>query len=237
MSFPQDVKTQALFSSGRHCCICHKFCGIKMECHHIIHTSEKGENTLDNCIPLCFDCHADQKSYDSKHPKGTKYSREELKLHRDNWYEKVKNNLGSGDQNHLEQDKSTIASILKILTPNGTIRTLREANFGYPQEDAEYDELYRIAEFYKNEPWNEFFDSDLESIRSNLLETVKKFNSLRGIKTFTHVRKGYFEVPSEWEETRTEEYHKIISDFHDMIDTIIENYDSLIKLSRSKLGI
>lgn len=85
-SFSEPVKAQALKACGRCCCICHKFCGIKMECHHIKHASEGGSDDFDNCIPLCLDCHADMKSYDHKHPKGTKYTRKELKAHRDAWY-------------------------------------------------------------------------------------------------------------------------------------------------------
>jgi hypothetical protein len=60
-----------------------------MECHHIVQEAEGGPDTSENCIPVCFDCHADMCSYDFKHPKGTKYTPEELRRHRDRWYEKV----------------------------------------------------------------------------------------------------------------------------------------------------
>ena len=40
-------------------------------------------------IPVCFDCHSDMRSYDFKHPKGSKYTPDELRQHRDRWYEKV----------------------------------------------------------------------------------------------------------------------------------------------------
>lgn len=35
MAFSEDVKTKAMISCGRYCCICHKFCGNNMEVHHI----------------------------------------------------------------------------------------------------------------------------------------------------------------------------------------------------------
>ena len=89
MSFPADVKQRALVACSRYCCICHKFVGLKIELHHIRQTSEGGEDTFDNCIPLCLDCHADMRSYDHKHPKGTKYTLSELISHRDNWYQKI----------------------------------------------------------------------------------------------------------------------------------------------------
>jgi hypothetical protein len=65
-----------------------------MELHHIVLQSEGGGNNNDNCIPLCLDCHTDMRSYDHHHPKGRKYSREELREHRFDWYESVQISLG-----------------------------------------------------------------------------------------------------------------------------------------------
>ena len=96
--WPSEVKAQALVGSGRRCCICHKFCGTNIESHHIVQEADGGESTLVNCIPLCFDCHADAGHYNVRHPKGTKYSVTELRGHRDRWF-KVMADLAS-----LEQD-------------------------------------------------------------------------------------------------------------------------------------
>lgn len=62
-----------------------------MELHHIHPKSEGGEDSIDNCVPLCFDCHADAGHYNPKHPKGIKYSPTELKRHRDEWYSMTRN--------------------------------------------------------------------------------------------------------------------------------------------------
>lgn len=80
------VKEKALIACGRHCCICHQFCGTKIELHHIISEAEGGASTLDNCIPLCFNCHADVAHYNPYHPRGTKYTASELRGHRDKWF-------------------------------------------------------------------------------------------------------------------------------------------------------
>lgn len=85
--WPKSVKDSALVACGRRCCICHRFCGLKMELHHIVYESRGGKSDLDNCIPLCFDCHAEVGYYNPGHPKGTKYSAKELRMHRDNWYQ------------------------------------------------------------------------------------------------------------------------------------------------------
>lgn len=87
--WPSTIKTAVLVACGRRCAICHKFCGMKMECHHIVPEAEGGPSTFDNCIPLCFDCHADVGSYNPRHPKGTRYTTDELKGHRDNWFKAV----------------------------------------------------------------------------------------------------------------------------------------------------
>lgn len=86
MPFPKPVKEQAAVACNRCCCVCHKFKGIKLEFHHIKQEANGGENTFDNCIPLCFDCHADMCGVNPKHPKGNAYSEKELRMHRDKWY-------------------------------------------------------------------------------------------------------------------------------------------------------
>lgn len=88
MPFSEEVKRKAFIACGRKCCICHKFCGNNMEVHHIKPESEGGENTFENAIPLCFDCHAEVGQYNPNHPKGNKFTQEELKGHRDSWYRK-----------------------------------------------------------------------------------------------------------------------------------------------------
>jgi hypothetical protein len=82
----RDIKDKALVACGRRCCICHRFCGTKIELHHIIPESKGGEFSLENCIPLCFDCHAEVGHYNPLHPRGTKYTTIELRGHRDRWF-------------------------------------------------------------------------------------------------------------------------------------------------------
>lgn len=86
MPFPLRIAVQAMIDCGRSCCLCNKYCGTKIECHHITPESEGGEDTYDNCIPLCFDCHEEVGAYNPKHPKGRKFTPEELKGHRNRWY-------------------------------------------------------------------------------------------------------------------------------------------------------
>ena len=51
MSFPRQVAESALLDCSRCCCICHEFCGPRMELHHIVPRVEGGKDTYENCIP------------------------------------------------------------------------------------------------------------------------------------------------------------------------------------------
>lgn len=88
MGFPQSVADEVFVKCGRHCCLCGKYAGQKMELHHIKQAADGGADTVDNCIPLCLDCHAEVASYNPRHPKGRKYTEAELKGHRDRFFKK-----------------------------------------------------------------------------------------------------------------------------------------------------
>ncbi|MDY0300027.1 MAG: HNH endonuclease [Trichlorobacter sp.] len=90
MSFSKEIVEDALVASGRSCCICRKFCGVRIETHHLKPKQQGGDDSFDNCIPLCFDCHAEVEHYNNNHPRGRKFSEGELRKHRDNWYSMVR---------------------------------------------------------------------------------------------------------------------------------------------------
>jgi len=86
MGFSQKVADEVLVRCGRHCCLCGMYAGTKIELHHIIQVADGGEDTVDNCIPLCLNCHAEVKAYNPHHPKGRKFTEAELRGHRDKCY-------------------------------------------------------------------------------------------------------------------------------------------------------
>lgn len=132
MSFSQKDADRALVSCGRHCCLCHKFCGTNIELHHIVPESKNGSDVFDNCIPLCFDCHAEVQHYNAQHPKGRKFSENELKQHRDLWYSKV---AASGSLvasvEHRDMDRLTFSKIREMLpSDSDTIDFLKDTDLG-----------------------------------------------------------------------------------------------------------
>ena len=89
MPFDQDTKARMFIRSGRLCCLCLKQCGTNIEAAHIVAEAAGGSNDEDNGIPLCFDCHQETGAYDNKHPKGNKFTVQELKARRNRLYQLV----------------------------------------------------------------------------------------------------------------------------------------------------
>lgn len=83
--FDRKAVAGLLVSGHRRCCICHRFCGTKMETDHIVPAADSNDHSIDNAIPVCFDCHAEIHAYNPRHPRGRKFTAEELRGHKDNW--------------------------------------------------------------------------------------------------------------------------------------------------------
>jgi hypothetical protein len=86
MGFSKETRTRALVAAARHCCVCHRYKGVRVEVHHLIPEVDGGDDSFENAITLCFDCHTDAGHYNDYHPRGSKFSTEELRLARDTWY-------------------------------------------------------------------------------------------------------------------------------------------------------
>jgi len=87
MPFKQEEVDDLLVSCHRKCCICHRFCGVKIETDHMLPKSKNGTDSIENAIPICFECHAEIHLYNNKHPRGRKYHTKELRKHKKQWLE------------------------------------------------------------------------------------------------------------------------------------------------------
>lgn len=83
--FHKDEAEKLLVACHRRCAVCHRFCGSKIELDHMHPGGEGGDNAIENAIPLCFECHAEVHAYNDKHPRGRKFSAEELRGHKEQW--------------------------------------------------------------------------------------------------------------------------------------------------------
>ena len=89
MGFPKSIKEEAMVRSARRCCVCREFKGLHLETHHITQEADGGTNTLDNAIVLCLDCHTSAGHYNLRHPRGTRFSPNELRKHREKHWDDV----------------------------------------------------------------------------------------------------------------------------------------------------
>ena len=236
MPFSDRVKEQALVSSGRHCCVCHKFCGIKLELHHIVLGSEGGADTYDNCIPLCFDCHADMKSYDHKHPKGLKYTANELKIHRDKWYQKIsRTSLFNLSIETVPADIITYSWIIEKLPWDGPMKWLRDTDlagsiwkghFGY----------FRVFLDGVDNPNREFFDADLEGLRATFVLQLNKMMDLISLNIF-HVegKDNVMQLAAFWRHDDEERFAKLMQSVHSSADLVVQAYRNLVREAELRL--
>ncbi len=241
MSFPHQIAQAALLDSGRHCCICHRFCGTKIELHHITPSEADGDDSYDNCIPLCFDCHAEVKAYNPKHPKGRQYTESELREHRDRWYTKVRNSEGiAASANYIDVDRKLYEEIREILpSDRGSIVFLRFHEYASSfHEDAHAD----IEKFAQNcsRPEFEFLDADLEGLRGKLARSIDQF--LRAVSLLVYPVEGRdyrYAVPQEWRylsEESKREWQESVDKLNDLSAKVCQAYDELVRLCRRKLA-
>lgn len=180
MSFPPAVAEAALVKCGRCCCICHRFCGTKIELHHIKQKVYGGEDTLENCIPLCFDCHADMGKADPMHPKGRHYTETELIMQRDSWFERVKN--GYSNISTCEDDKLLFNEIRELFSQE-ILNILKYNDFAglIPYSlSLKLNEIYRLSD----NPEKEFINVELEKLRADLFKIVFDFKNYLAANTF-----------------------------------------------------
>lgn len=190
MSFPHSVSDAALSASGRCCCICHKFCGTKIELHHIKQVAYGGEDTFDNCIPLCFDCHADMGKADLKHNKGKRYTEAELRMHRDSWYNAIANGAAhvikfANNTSKVEicdKDKELFNTICEAFSAK--IRyALKYPAFYYPYERNMFNPLdFLLYESY--DPACFFINQELEALKAELYEGIDSFTEYLYLHTY-----------------------------------------------------
>ncbi|QCF25451.1 HNH endonuclease [Hydrocarboniclastica marina] len=204
--WPQKIKEDALVACGRRCCVCHMFGGRNIELHHIVMESKGGGSTFDNCVPLCFNCHAEAGHYNSEHPKGTKYSSAELRKHRDRWFQVVRE-LEFLEGRWEESENKQIEEVYEdqVVTLKGFV--WREAFPGPPNYDSfetdrietywmlviskpiclfsnsfETEETIKIEDIKKLQLCvdSEFYCSNRQIVRTNVELTGKLFMSISG---------------------------------------------------------
>lgn len=170
MSSWSKVKEQALVKSKRYCCFCLSYVGTKMEIHHIVPKSKGGKDTFDNVIPVCFNCHCEIGSYNPDHPKGNKYSPNELKQIRDENYKKIEHlprnpdAVSDDDKELLEEFKNDYTDILEYCIRTDITAGLVDPNLGDKIVNLNYDK-------WSTKKYN-FESNHLKEIKSEILTSL-----------------------------------------------------------------
>lgn len=241
MGFPISVREEALIKCKRHCVLCEKSKGIKVECHHIKPKAQGGEDTLDNCIPVCFDCHAEVGGYNTKHPKGNKYTESELKIRRDNFYNRVENGefptgnymKNESDNSLKDCDKSLYEYIKNVFGSPNLKYYLTEVDLGNDFNNEIFNPLSELY-YLSNDPNYSFVDNELDKAMNNLVNSISTFLSYKAINTFpTNFGTQAVQTCKNCDYTQQESM-RIIREFNDLATDIWSNYCILVKMFRER---
>ena len=121
MGFNREDVALLLANCHRRCCICHQFCGVKMETDHIIPRDDGGDDSIENAIPVCFECHAEIHSYNIKHPRGRKFTPDELRYHKDQWLKICQDHPEVLVKSYMRSDVGPLNALLDELEFNAAI--------------------------------------------------------------------------------------------------------------------
>jgi hypothetical protein len=178
------------------------------------------------------------RSYDAKHPKGTKYSPEELSQHRDRWYAKVADGGGiEAVAEHRVVDQAVFASLQEQVPYYPAFDYLRGRNFaGFSFERVSLEPFFRYAH-YSDRVEYEFIDAELESARGEFATAVRHFTELIALNTWPTHLDGYSAVPAEWEEEQPERFRRVVLEIHESADAMERAYAQIVRLARRRLGV
>lgn len=228
-----------MIACGRRCCLCHKFCGVGMECHHIDQAADEGPNTYENCIPLCFDCHAEVGHYSSNHPKGTKFSAGELRAHRDRWYSRMEQGrITESTPDLLELDKKLFRRVVDVLGGSRRMMHFNDHDYASPYSSSFEDRLSEFARL-KALPEAEFFDLTMEAAANDIKESINAYRQAAHKWVFwkDEARVG---IPSEWrngESASEDRFWKAAEIMNGKAQDVWESFSRFVKEGRRTLQV
>ncbi len=236
--FALETKTRAMIACGRRCCLCHKFTGVGMECHHITPHAQGGEDTYENCIPLCFDCHAEVGHYSSEHPRGTKFSPEELRGHRDHWYATYANGTGPGAPTGYEElDRNLYLKLYDLL--GGSSRMIHFRDHDYSNcystdvEGRLWDFVHEVSL-----PQTEFFDAQMAAALADLKAAIHDYRQ-KSVNRIWHDG-NVAHIPPEWlekNERLEKRFDEAVEVMNRAATLIWESFTQFVKTARFYLKV
>ncbi len=237
MGFTSKVSEDALVASGRCCCLCHTYCDLNIELHHIKQKADGGEDSYDNCIPLCFNCHAKVKAYNPHHPKGKKFTESELVKHRDNWYKKVALGFTKPlDQEPNKLDYELFDEIKTMLNDSTLEYYLTKLDLRNSFDNSIFNSLNNFL-YSSNKPEFEFIDEELEKLKGSLLNSITRFLTFKTKNTFpTDTGQQAIRCWHESYDLYDENDWKSATEFNGLADEVWNDYCNLIRECRRRFA-
>ena len=176
------------------------------------------------------------RSYDHKHPKGTKYTPEELRRHRDAWYAKVAASPGTSyPSTSRDQDAISYRWLIGLLPFDGVMSYVESKDFGSPFQLSRLEPLDEFAEKARD-PSREFLDADLEGMRGKLIEAIGEFRYYMSTHTWPMSGSKYQAIPREWEDDQPKRFVETIDKLNDLSRAVAVAYKELVREARRRLG-
>jgi HNH endonuclease len=136
--FPPEDAARLLARCHRRCCVCHRFCGVKIELDHIEQRVDGGSDDIENAIPVCFECHAEIHSYNDRHPRGRKFRPDELRLHKQQWLDICERSPHLLLQAPYDRDVGPLQALLDELEFNRKVAAYSGDWMGCPFRDQQF---------------------------------------------------------------------------------------------------
>ena len=115
-----------------------------METDHIEQAADSHNHSIENAIPVCFECHAEIHAYNPRHPRGRKFTPEELRMHKEQWLKICETRPEIFLEASRNVDIGPIQGMLDELQYNIDIsREVTGANLGFVFREQQLDRAIR----------------------------------------------------------------------------------------------
>jgi hypothetical protein len=209
-----------------------------MECHHIIPEAQNGDRSFENCIPLCFDHHAEVGHYSIEHPKGIKFSPAELRAHRDRWYAQVATGISpSAPSDFAELDKKLYRRTITALCGSGFMTHFRDHNYAYtysPEVDRRLFNFLCEASL----PEFEFFDTQVESVFADFKACAAEYLETAKGRIAHDADNVACILRASWEgSTQPEQmFSQVVTTMDNAAARVWETYAQFVRIARKRLA-
>lgn len=139
---------------------------------------------------------------------------------------------------HRERDRQVFEELIKVLPSTGSIRWLRDYDFGGAFRLSWLQDLHRFIE-KSNDPGFEFIHADLEAMRVALLEKTTDLTHAIGLESFPVARAGEDDMVSRIQPEMSHQdpprFQEIRNRINALADDVVEAYDALVRQARREL--